>query len=72
MKHTLVGGIVVAIILSVTLISCTGNLGGGAAVDDIQELGPVEVRQYEGERNIGKTSRDFDAAAEIWKFFRSL
>lgn len=29
-------------------------------------------RQYEGQRNIGKTSRDFDAAAEIWKFFRGL
>ena len=29
-------------------------------------------RQYEGERNIGKTSRDFDAAVEIWRFFRSL
>lgn len=29
-------------------------------------------RQYEGQRSIGKTSRDFDAAWEIWKFFRSL
>lgn len=29
-------------------------------------------RQYEGQRNIGKTSRDFDATDEIWKFFKSL
>ena len=29
-------------------------------------------RQYEGQRNIGKTARDFNASEEIWKFFRSL
>ena len=29
-------------------------------------------RQYEGQRNIGKTSKDFDAAGEIWKFFKGL
>jgi polyhydroxybutyrate depolymerase len=29
-------------------------------------------RQYEGQKNIGKTSRDFDAAVEIWKFFKGL
>jgi polyhydroxybutyrate depolymerase len=29
-------------------------------------------RQYEGQKAIGKTSRDFDAANEIWKFFKGL
>ena len=29
-------------------------------------------RQYEGQRNIGKTSRDFEATSEIWKFFKGL
>lgn len=29
-------------------------------------------RQYEGQRNIGKTSKDFNATAEIWKFFKGL
>jgi polyhydroxybutyrate depolymerase len=29
-------------------------------------------RQYEGQKDIGKTSRDFDAAVEIWKFFKGL
>jgi len=29
-------------------------------------------RQYEGQKNIGKTSRDFDASVEIWKFFKGL
>ncbi|MCG8308922.1 MAG: hypothetical protein MI975_16120 [Cytophagales bacterium] len=29
-------------------------------------------RQYEVQRNIGKTSKDFDASEEIWKFFKSL
>ena len=29
-------------------------------------------RQYEGKRNIGKTSRDFEATNEIWKFFKGL
>lgn len=29
-------------------------------------------RQYEGQRNIGKTSKDFEATDEIWKFFKGL
>ena len=29
-------------------------------------------RQYEGKRNIGRTSRDFVATDEIWIFFKSL
>lgn len=29
-------------------------------------------RQYEGQRNIGKTAKDFDASEEIWKFFKGL
>ena len=29
-------------------------------------------RQYKGEKIIGKTSRDFDASVEIWRFFKSL
>ncbi len=29
-------------------------------------------RQYKIEKNIGKTSRDFDASIEIWRFFKSL
>lgn len=29
-------------------------------------------RQYEGQKNIGKTSKDFDATNEIWKFFKGL
>lgn len=29
-------------------------------------------RQYEGQRNIGRTSRDFIATDEIWIFFKSL
>ncbi len=29
-------------------------------------------RQYASEKNIGKTSKDFDAAKEIWKFFKGL
>ena len=29
-------------------------------------------RQYEGQRNIGKTAKDFDASKEIWRFFKSL
>lgn len=29
-------------------------------------------RQYLGERFIGKTSKDFDASKEIWKFFKGL
>ncbi|MCK5700201.1 MAG: hypothetical protein KAI29_03585 [Cyclobacteriaceae bacterium] len=29
-------------------------------------------RQYLGEKVIGKTSRDFDASHEIWKFFKGL
>lgn len=29
-------------------------------------------RQYMAEKTIGKTSRDFDAAKEIWKFFNDL
>ena len=49
-KNTVVGSTALVIILSVTLISCTGNLGGEATMDDVQELGPVEVREYEGEK----------------------
>lgn len=29
-------------------------------------------RQYMGEKAIGKTSKDFDASEEIWKFFKGL
>jgi len=29
-------------------------------------------RQYEGQKNIGKTAKDFDASFEIWKFFKNL
>lgn len=29
-------------------------------------------RQYRGEKSIGKTSKDFDASKEIWKFFKGL
>lgn len=29
-------------------------------------------RQYEGQKNIGKTAKDFDASVEIWKFFKDL
>ncbi len=29
-------------------------------------------RQYMGEKSIGKTSKDFDASKEIWRFFKGL
>ena len=29
-------------------------------------------RQYDGKKDIGKTSRDFSATDEIWKFFKGL
>ncbi len=50
MKKTIVGGIVLAVVLSATLISCTGNVGRDIGVDETQELESVEIREYEGEK----------------------
>ena len=49
-KKTIVGGVVLAVILSATLISCTGSVGKDIAMDETQELEPVEIREYEGEK----------------------
>ena len=49
-KKTIVGGIVLAVVLSATLISCTGNVGRDTSMGETQELEPVEIKEYEGEK----------------------
>jgi len=49
-KKTIVGVIVLAVVLSAMLITCTSNVGRDTSMGETQELEPVEIGEYEGEK----------------------
>ena len=49
MRKLITRAIILATVLSVSIITING-CGGDSNMDEIEELGPVEIREYEGEK----------------------
>jgi len=49
MRKLIIRAIILYIVLSVSIIA-TNGCGGDSNMDEIEELGPVEIREYEGEK----------------------
>jgi len=47
MKKLIISTIILYVVISVTVIAISG-CGGGRNMDEIEELGPAEIREYEG------------------------